>query len=244
MSVEKKINQNWPVTCERYVAFIDIMGFKDMVARSSHEEIYDMMKNINKVKRELENVKWTDIDDRITKSTFYSDSIIIYSKDNSINSAQNINSTISALTNDLLASGIPHKGAIAFGKMTRDERRSIFFGQPLIDAYLLQEQLNLYCIVVDASAEHQFEKQNLIDNEKLMLKNYLCNFKLGASNHLTIPPLFAGVENADSEPSKKQKKRLIEGIKRLRHKTSGHLRKYVDNTEAFIKYVETHFEIF
>lgn len=38
---------NWQITTNRFVGFIDIMGFKDMVARSSHEDIYDMMKKIN-----------------------------------------------------------------------------------------------------------------------------------------------------------------------------------------------------
>ena len=41
---------DWEITTDRYVAFIDIMGFKDMVARSTHDEIYQMMKEIDKAK--------------------------------------------------------------------------------------------------------------------------------------------------------------------------------------------------
>jgi hypothetical protein len=235
MAVKKNKQSTWQITCERYIAFIDIMGFKDRVSRSSHKEIYDMMKQINMVKKFNESVQWVDAKDKFIKSTFYSDSIIIYSKDGTVNSAQFINNAVSSITHDLLANGIPHKGAIAFGLMTLDERRSIFFGQPLIDAYLLQDQLNLYCIVVDASAEYELEKKSLI--HKFILKNYLCNFKLGTSNHLTIPPLYCYVTDQDPKELKEEKKMLMEGIKKLRHKTSGHLRKYVDNTEAFIKKV-------
>ncbi len=36
----------WEVTAARYVAYFDIMGFKDMVLRISHNEIYEMMKKI------------------------------------------------------------------------------------------------------------------------------------------------------------------------------------------------------
>ncbi len=36
----------WIATGRRYVCFIDIMGFKDMVATKVHSEIYKMMENI------------------------------------------------------------------------------------------------------------------------------------------------------------------------------------------------------
>lgn len=224
-------SSEWPVTAKRYVGFIDIMGFKDMVARTTHEEIYVMMQEIESAKRSNENVKWRGNEEPKVRSTFYSDSIILYSKDDSKDSASVINSTISALTDDLICSGIPHKGALGFGKMTLDNEKSIFFGQPLIDAYLLQEELLMYGIVVHSSAEAEIERLGI--QEELFLFDYLCPFKGGSSQHLTIPPIFAGEDSNDIDQEDQED--LLKGVRKFRHKTSGHLRKYIDNTESFLK---------
>jgi len=152
-------SEHWPITANRYVGFIDIMGFKDLVARSTHDEIYILMLKIEDAKNLNETVKWGNIQERLVKSTMYSDSIILYSKDDSEDSVRAICHTLSALTNDLIVEGIPHKGALAFGEMTLDQERSIFFGQPLIDGFLLQEELAMYGIIIHSSAQKQIEIQ-------------------------------------------------------------------------------------
>ena len=35
-----KVNNDLSITTERYIVFLDIMGFKDRVARTKHEELY------------------------------------------------------------------------------------------------------------------------------------------------------------------------------------------------------------
>lgn len=231
------VKKEWNVTTNRYVAFLDIMGFKDLVSRSSHEDIYHMMQSIENAKNINENIKWGKGEDKFIKSTFYSDSIILYSKDDSQDSAHFMNCTLSALTSDLLSSGIPHKGALAFGRMTLDTEKSIYFGQPLIDAYLLQEELNLYSIVLHSSAEYELEQRKFIDN--LIIYNYLCPFKGGNALHFTIPPLYSGPAEEDE---KEERDRLYNGIKKFRHRTSGHIRRYIDNTEAFLENFNKSFE--
>jgi hypothetical protein len=32
-------NDEWKIDCNRFVGFMDVMGFKDMIARKSHEEV-------------------------------------------------------------------------------------------------------------------------------------------------------------------------------------------------------------
>jgi len=221
------VESNWEITTNRYVAYFDIMGFKDMVLRSSHNEIYEMMKGIDEKIKLNANVNWDDKPADLIKTTTYSDSIIIYSKDDSYDSENSIICTVSALTSDLLSSAIPHKGAIAFGTMTVDMVNSIFFGQPLIDAYLLQEELYFYGIVVHATAEQEIEKKT----KHAFVHNYLCNFKNGNSMHLTIFPLYAGPRTPNDEEDYDA---LYSSCDKLRFKTSGHLRKYIDNTESYL----------
>ena len=78
-------SDNWEIVTNRYVGFIDIMGFKDMVARRTQEYIYKMMQKIIEATSFAEKIpaygpkKITD-DLRIMT---YSDSIMIYTKDDS-----------------------------------------------------------------------------------------------------------------------------------------------------------------
>ena len=223
---------DWAVTTNRYVAYIDIMGFKEMVLRSTHDEVYQMMKKIEDVKKLNQNIEWTNAKRNLVKSTNYSDSIIIYSKDDSPQSLDSLIFTVSGITNDLFEEGIPHKGAIAFGTMTLDYDKSIFFGQPLIDAYLLEEELYFYGVIIHATAE-----KNINDKKQDIpcILEYLCPLKNGSSKHLTIFPLFSDTDL--SIESNKLSNKILEAIKHMRYKTSGHLRKYIDNTEAYLKKV-------
>src|SRR5688572_864192 len=98
----------WPITTERYVAFIDIMGFKDMVARSTHDEIYQMMMTINESKSLNESVHWGGKENfDLVRTTTYSDSIMVYSKDNSYASLRSFSCAVSGLTHDLFIEKIP-----------------------------------------------------------------------------------------------------------------------------------------
>lgn len=151
--------------------------------------------------------------------------------DDSYESLYAFTCTVSSLTNDLLIDAIPHKGAAASGVMTLDTVNSIFFGQPLIDAYLLQEELNFYGIVVHATLEQSIQIKTKTDPVPFQIK-YLCNFKHGNAFHLVIHPMYAFcykpelMENTET---------LLASINKLRLKTSGHLRKYIDNTETYLK---------
>lgn len=230
-------NDKWAITTNRFVAFIDIMGFKNMVATLPNEVIYSMMKKV-KYKRDLAaNIKWSTNGLKLVRTTTYSDSIMVYSKDESLESFEYLIKTVAMLTHELFIEGIPHKGSVAHGLMTLDIENSIFFGQPLIDAYLLQEELNFYGIILHATCESQIENKF----KKLIpfVNNYMCPFKTGNSNHLTVCPIFTY-----GEKYKAHREKMFEAIKKFRHLTSGGLRKYIDNTEVYLKkinslYVET-----
>jgi|GEM_PF-6524711 len=73
-------NNDWITTTERYVGYIDIMGFKDMVARNSHEQIYEMMKKLDTKIKFNESMAWGGRDESLIRTTTYSDSIMIYRK--------------------------------------------------------------------------------------------------------------------------------------------------------------------
>lgn len=228
MAIAKAENKEWAITTKRFVAFIDIMGFKDLVMRSTHQQVYKMMQVITDERERMASIDWSDMKENMVKTTTYSDSIIIYSKDDSEISFESISYTIAGLTSSLFAEGIPHKGAIAFGTMTLDTERSIYFGQPLIDAYLLQEEISFYGFLLHGSTE---KKISTFDIAGLFIKKYLCPLKNGAAHHLTIYPMEL-IELENDEPNLEREK-IWGALKKFRHSTSGHLRKYIDNTENY-----------
>lgn len=229
-----KINEDlvseeiWETTAQRYVGFIDIMGFKDMVARSSHDEIYKMMQKINNAQKIYSSINWNgnNKSKKLVKTTTYSDSIVIYSFSDSYDSLYSFICTIAGIYQDLLMEGIPHKGAIAFGEMTIDNERSIFFGQPLIDSYLLQEEVKFYGIIVHGTAQKGIETYSTLP----FVNNYLCPLKNGNSFHIAIRPIFWGTEEYN-----KHNEKLSNSLKSMRYNTSGHIRKYIDLTEEFLQ---------
>lgn len=127
---------SWTRSQKRYIGFIDIMGFKDIVARTNEEVLYQMMRSIRDSSFQNLIIHGVDDPDDGYESsiyiTTYSDSIIVYTKDDSPQCLNSFINAISGLTNDLIIHGIPYKGAVAFGLMTLDFKNSIFFGQPLI----------------------------------------------------------------------------------------------------------------
>lgn len=228
----KTASGKWPITTERFVAFIDIMGFKDMVAKMSHADIYRIMQTIDMAKTLNEGVYTGKENPKLVKSTAYSDSIMLYSKDKTINAFISLITAVSGLANDLFIEGIPHKGAIAFGKMTLDTERSIFFGQPLIDAYLLQEELHFYGVIIHGTVEEVISDQF---NAAGFIKKYDCQLKNGKSSHFTVYPMHADGDSAKDYPEYHQK--IVDSLNRMKYKTSGHLRRYIDNTGAYFKFL-------
>ena len=228
----------WEITAPRYVAVIDIMGFKDMVMRTQHDDLYKMMETIKSRSEFNASIEWSlnnvVFNQNSIRTTMYSDSIIIYSKNDSYESLYSIICTVSGLVNDLFIDTIPHKGAVSFGTMTLDIEKSIFVGEPLIDAYLLQEELYYYGIVLHGSVERKIDQLRLEMNTFSFTKDYLCNFKNGNSKHLTIYPMYAHPPFKTDPKFKSESDKFYASLVKLRHKTSGHLRKYYDNTELYL----------
>lgn len=215
-------NIEWQPTNRRYVCFLDIMGFKDMVATRKHSDIYEMMRKIVKFQEINATVNWND-NPCLVKTTTYSDSIIIYSADDSSESLIHLICTVSGLTYDLITEGIPFKGAIALGEMTCDTDNSIYFGQPLIDAFLLQEELHFYGIIVHGSAHKNVEALN-----DVYVYEYCCPLKKGRASHLTITPM-----HLVSSWDKGKGLKLFKAVNNMKHITSGHLRVYIESTADY-----------
>lgn len=163
--MNEEINKNdWNITDERFIVFLDIMGFKDFVARKSHKEIYDMLAKLSGSKfyvyEAFKKVEAPEYKDKELYIASFSDSIILFSKDNSEESLYMIAASAAYILHYSMLNVIPMKGAIALGTISVNKKQQIYFGQPLIDAYLLQDEVNYYGIVAHNSIDsylHTFD---------------------------------------------------------------------------------------
>jgi hypothetical protein len=221
--VKKNPHDEWEVDCDRFIGFIDIMGFKDLVARRPHQEIKHMLLQMNQTRNILLGIlgksdkEGSKNQDTRVKSISFSDSILFITKSDSPKDLFNLSVALGICQEAALQSGLPTKGAISHGKLTADFERSIFFGQPLIDAYLLQDQLYYYGIIVDNNAESILKKIIQNENSDLPYNHFVrlsTPLKNGRVTHFNLI-----LKNLQDDQ-----------LDYLYNSVSGQVRKYVDNT--------------
>jgi hypothetical protein len=223
------VMKQWETTSERFVAFFDILGFKDLVLRNTHLQVLEKLDILKQTISKLENVKElkpfknSNMETDQTKSVTFSDSIIIFSKGQTANDALKIFYDSYRILKTALENDIAIKGSISFGQITVDFSKSLFFGQPIIDAYLLHEELQMLTIVLDNKAEEQVKTYDNYATIQDILVIYKANLKSGKINHTIIRP--SGSKNVIER---------IEKLKNLYKSTSGRPRLYIDNTIDFL----------
>lgn len=221
---------NWETTTNRFVVFIDIMGFKDYVSRHSHQKVYDMMARLSATKESIEsffqqeNVKTRYANKKIYTTSF-SDSIILFSEDDTLQSFDLITMAACFIFGEAIPELIPLKGAMAHGMISVDKEKQIYFGQALIDAFLLQEEVNYYGIVLHNSVERHLEVIHSKPGRRYLdIKTPL---KSGRINHTNLNWFYTLPIKSKAEMDIAFKN----AIKNLKTITSGAPRKYIDNTE-------------
>ena len=232
----KSRKDNWNVTEKRFVCFLDIMGFKDMVMRNSHNEIYQMLEDLAKKRNTLDTTKVDRYEQNLMKTVSFSDTIVIFTKTDSKECLELLTFAVSWLFAKAIEKEIPMKGAISCGDMSVNINQQIFFGQPLIDAYLLQEDVLFYGIVLHNSAERKLNEfgEDLLGYERY--HDCLVSLKSGRIRHYILDWVVGINFEVEKEIAKNSALNLM---KKHREKTSGAPRKYIDNTVEVINQMYT-----
>lgn len=142
---------------ERYVAFIDILGFKELIRRSETDpSILERLLRILERVNEIANLKTSaksrgaekDGESSFQFSTF-SDSVLLSTR-KSRDGAVRIVAMTSLICTQLIQEGILCRGAISSGKLIHTDK--VVLGQGLIHAYQLESGAAIYPrIVLDDS---------------------------------------------------------------------------------------------
>lgn len=137
---------------DRYIVFIDILGFKDIVNKSNNDnkkakEILENLKYIERIKKENDEIfKLTSINRKVT---IFSDSIIIsypllHSESGCFLS---LVLDIIYIIIELLDKGVYIRGGMTYGKLYHEN--NICFGPAMIEAYSLEQEAIYPRIIID-----------------------------------------------------------------------------------------------
>lgn len=226
-------NQTWAEKkAKRFVLFFDILGFKDLVLNSNHNIILSKLEALNNasefLKSYLKAGRGEVFEKNQTQSITFSDSIVFFSKGNSYLDARKILFDAFAIMRSALIYKIPIKGAVSYGYITVDLKKNLFFGRPIIEAFLLHEELKLMSVILDHNAENKIKSlgKNKVDTLSV-IRDYNVPMKFGKVKHklicITAPDLI---------------KESINDLKKLYLLTSGKSRVYLDNTNQLFKWLK------
>lgn len=209
-------------TTERFVAFLDIMGFKDRVARTNHTSLLAQLTAFNKdITQYIGKYKTTEI-----QLAQFSDSIVLFSNDITQRSLMTLAEVTRGIMQTAIKLQIPIKGAIAKGMITCDISKQLFFGQALIDAYLLEENIHYYGILVHHTAE-----KSVIELGGGIFKDIKAPLKGGNISHYELCWYLEDTIGRGNAAVGGIKDKL----KMIRQTVSDAPRKYIDNTLDVIR---------
>ena len=167
---------HWAVSSDRFVAFLDVMGFKSLVASISSDRLYALLKMLHGETQAADRLARTVVDgaksgtailltnpseslrraNRLLRIIQFSDAMLLISRDNSDAASLAIRLACIRIYAAGLVHGIAIRGAIAQGVVTADFRRSLFFGQAIVDAYLLEEDQKWFGVAEHGSCSVAF----------------------------------------------------------------------------------------
>lgn len=223
-------SNSWKDDSDRFVLYLDIMGFKERVNRTPigelKKELLDFKNRNIKIEPLREGKSSETGKQEFLKIAQFSDSIVVISKGASLKDLNRITKAGAILMQNSLESGFALRGAIASGNMIFDDENQIFFGKALVDAYLLEESLAYYGIVFHESAESSAKRAVNSKEAYYPIVDQKITLKAGRSRHFHI-----AWYDIDKKLSKGDiRKEAIVWLEKLRKTVSGNPRVYLDNT--------------
>lgn len=151
---------NWDADVPRLILYADFMGFKNRIFSSEHKDLKSLLITFNESwHKKLQPLQISgDL-----KFVQFSDSILLVANGTNTKMFNLITKAATCMIHEALKINFGIKGVIAQGVFSFDENKGLYFGRPLVDAYLLHEEIKYYGIVVHHSAENTV-KINISNN--------------------------------------------------------------------------------
>lgn len=164
-----------------YLAFLDILGFKELIMNNSFDESKEIFETFIEQVSNSANLKNRSTGETNTVVNFnlFSDTILFWTNDDTFKSFFQLNLTVSNLLNYSMQIGLPLRGAISYGNLMCNAFRlesdrvniiNTILGTSIVRAHKLEkDQLWSGCII----------DQELENTDNTELRNYLKSQWLG-----------------------------------------------------------------
>lgn len=152
--------QSTELTGGRYLLFLDLLGFTDLVTHTSTKEI---IQTINDALQPF--LEWEKLNTYF-KTIYFSDTFLFYQEPKGYHRRcfLDVYALAAMITSSLLAKGIPSRGAITFGEFEvefdNSGRHQLYCGKALIEAYKAERKENWIGVTIQPSAWKPFEDSN------------------------------------------------------------------------------------
>jgi hypothetical protein len=231
----------WTSDDDKYVLYMDIMGFKERV-RSTDFSV--LQEQFNELCSKLKN--------RISPLTTgehlvyyqFSDSIVLTTDEATPKGLNLMIRAGATIMQESMKVKFPINGAIAKGKFSCDTEKNIFFGQALVDAYLLQSTLFYYGLAVHPNVDVDIKKFMSRPNEQYkktskLLFSMPIPLKGGSASYYNVNWNLLGANN-DIKDTTREAQRLLNDLEK--GTTIGNPRIYIENTRQIIDNVKSIFD--
>jgi len=138
-SIEFKFPDPFP---KRFVAFIDVLGFSDLVYKNQHKELESYFQTVANILSDMQ------LNDNKIQSISISDSIILVAPEG-LDGFKKIIKAVRSIQRKLLFKNIFIRGAISFGEVYFDDKLNIIVGKGYIKAYLLEKEAIFPRVIID-----------------------------------------------------------------------------------------------
>lgn len=220
---------------KRFVAFLDVMGTKKLIEHGQDKRIFQLLESIRDVEKGV-------LTDDYVKMYFFSDSIILYTIDDCAESFRSILYTCAQIVEHFLTRGFGINGCISYGACTCDNKdgKYITVGKPFVDAYIIQNKLWCYGVVIDQKAIKKVNDSGYsVGFESIVVDPYF-EWKLPSKENgwETLNMVnwmeFVEVGNPDMAKQKNDVKTIIKNLYET-YRDVGRGTYYIQNTEIVMK---------
>ena len=167
----------------RYVAFFDILGFKEAIEKDLDEAWgaledlrVSMQETLNLFIKTPNGVILTRNTER-TAATNFSDSILVFSLEDNSNDLHSILISSTALFAKSLERCVLLRGGISYGSFYFNLEKNLFCGVPMIRAYEIAESAQWSGIIIDDNVAEHYLKNPIKSDGKLTLIKYPVSVK-------------------------------------------------------------------
>lgn len=138
-----------------YVAFLDVLGFKNLIIKNDCEYIRNIFENFKKSEVIVRDKDEIEFDNNNIHLKIMSDSMILYVDASISYSCTALLAHCAAIQADLLLNDPPVliRGGISYGDFYIEEENDILFGTALTNAYLLEEKSAKYPRIIANKAD-------------------------------------------------------------------------------------------